>query len=161
MQSMRGVMLREARRRAGWSQARLAEAVGVDPATISRYERGEIPVPDDILAASGWALGALELLLVSGSGPFAFRPDDDLPEALDWVEEESAEAVDALRRLARAVRRHEAPDVADAEQVVDLIPAVMGALIALQRAGVDMVAAAKRHHAKVVQRYLRPEVAVA
>jgi transcriptional regulator with XRE-family HTH domain len=39
-----GEVLRRYRERLGMTQAELAEAVGADPQTISRYERGELPI---------------------------------------------------------------------------------------------------------------------
>lgn len=163
MQVSRGALLRICRRRVGWSQPRLAEAVGVDQSTISRYEREEIPVPDDVMLRAGLALGAVELLQVAGAGPFAVVFDDDVATALDWIEEESQEAIEALRRIARAVRRGESPKVEDAEQVVDLIPALSTVMGALHRAGVDLTAAVQRHQQKLQQRYggHKPAMAVA
>lgn len=49
--------IRDARRRAGLSQARLAELVGVDQSGISRIERGQRPVTVDMLKAIAAALG--------------------------------------------------------------------------------------------------------
>lgn len=37
--------LRTARRRAGWSQEQLAEGLGIDAVTVSRYETGKHPTP--------------------------------------------------------------------------------------------------------------------
>lgn len=37
--------LQRLRERLGWSQERLAEALGVHPMTVSRWERGALPVP--------------------------------------------------------------------------------------------------------------------
>lgn len=37
--------LRRLRKALGWSQARLAEALGVHPMTVSKWERGEQPIP--------------------------------------------------------------------------------------------------------------------
>lgn len=36
--------MRETRERLGWSQVELAEALGVDVGTVSRIERGDIPL---------------------------------------------------------------------------------------------------------------------
>lgn len=39
-----GLRLREVRERLGWTQERLAEQLGVQPETVSRYETGVIPL---------------------------------------------------------------------------------------------------------------------
>lgn len=49
--------LRQARRRAGWSQERLAEAAHIDPTTLSKYEKGRFPLPLAVLAQMANALG--------------------------------------------------------------------------------------------------------
>lgn len=43
---MSSVNVKAWRRRIGWSQARLAQALGVHPMTVSKWERGEVqPAP--------------------------------------------------------------------------------------------------------------------
>jgi transcriptional regulator with XRE-family HTH domain len=41
---MTPAQLKSLRAQLGWSQARLAERVGVDQATISRWEAGTVPI---------------------------------------------------------------------------------------------------------------------
>lgn len=38
--------LRAIRRRLGWTQAELAEAIGIASNTVARYERGELGIPE-------------------------------------------------------------------------------------------------------------------
>lgn len=45
---MKGRELRAIRKRLGWTQAELANAVGVAPNTIARWEREEIPIREPI-----------------------------------------------------------------------------------------------------------------
>ena len=49
--------LRQARSRAGWTQEKLAEGVGIEPATLSRYETAKLPVPLEVLSRVGAVLG--------------------------------------------------------------------------------------------------------
>lgn len=42
---MTATQLRHLRERRDWSQERLAEAIGVHPMTVSKWERGVQPVP--------------------------------------------------------------------------------------------------------------------
>lgn len=50
--------LQNARKRLGWSQERLAEALEVHPMTVSKWERGEQPIDKRTELAVRW----LELL---------------------------------------------------------------------------------------------------
>ena len=43
---MTGRQLQRIRERLGWSQARLAEALGVHPMTVSKWERGVQPISE-------------------------------------------------------------------------------------------------------------------
>ncbi len=45
----RSAQLRATREMAGFTQQTLADEVGVHVRTVSRWERGAIPVPDDVL----------------------------------------------------------------------------------------------------------------
>jgi transcriptional regulator with XRE-family HTH domain len=42
---MTATQLQRLRKRLGWSQERLAEALGVHPMTVSKWERGAQPIP--------------------------------------------------------------------------------------------------------------------
>lgn len=56
--------VRQARERAGWTQAQLAAAIGVESATLSRYEGGKFAVPIDVLWRMSTALGIRVSLLI-------------------------------------------------------------------------------------------------
>ena len=45
---MNGNRLRALRRRLTWTQAQLADAIGVAANTIARYERGERKIPEPV-----------------------------------------------------------------------------------------------------------------
>ena len=65
---MTGVELKSLRSRLGLTQAALAEAVGVVPNTLARWERGELGIPD-------WAAERLDAVPRSGSsGSAVMRP---------------------------------------------------------------------------------------
>lgn len=65
---MTNVELKSLRTRLGLTQAALAEAVGVVPNTLARWERGELRIP-------GWAVERLDAASMSGSsGNAVTRP---------------------------------------------------------------------------------------
>lgn len=68
--------LRQARTRAGWTQEKLAERVGIEPATLSRYETAKLPVPLEVLSKISGVLGAklATLLDVQRSLPARLSP---------------------------------------------------------------------------------------
>lgn len=66
-----GRRLRDARRRRGWSQLRLAAAAGVGHATVERCERGEATPRVENLAAIAKALEIQLAWLAYGEGPMA------------------------------------------------------------------------------------------
>lgn len=53
-----GEKIKQARVQAGESQEALARTLGVSVFTISRYERGAVPVSDERLTQIAYALGA-------------------------------------------------------------------------------------------------------
>jgi len=53
----RGKQIKAARTRAGISQEALAATMGVSVFTVSRYERGAVPVSDERLVQIAYALG--------------------------------------------------------------------------------------------------------
>ena len=53
--------VRRLRQKRGLLQCQLAAMVGIDQTTLSRYECGRYPIPDDMLAALSRALGSPEL----------------------------------------------------------------------------------------------------
>ena len=60
--------IREARKRAGLTQAALAERIGLDQSGVSRIERGERPVTVDVLVAIARALGVPPAALLEDVG---------------------------------------------------------------------------------------------
>lgn len=58
--------IREARRKAGISQVRLGELIGLDQSGVSRIERGERPVTVDLLRSIARALGMRPADLLDG-----------------------------------------------------------------------------------------------
>jgi transcriptional regulator with XRE-family HTH domain len=52
--------LRKLRERRGWTQAQLAEILGLDVNTVARQERGEVRITDQV-ARHLWLIDALEL----------------------------------------------------------------------------------------------------
>jgi len=63
--------LRDLRRKAGWTQEELADRIGIEPATLSRYENARVPLPIDVLARAAAALSVAPGAL--------FGSDKDLP----------------------------------------------------------------------------------
>jgi transcriptional regulator with XRE-family HTH domain len=51
--SMTGAELRTLRQRLQWTQARLAEALGVAPNTVARWERGELGISEPVARLIG------------------------------------------------------------------------------------------------------------
>lgn len=45
---MNGTLLRALRRKLNWTQAQLADALGVAANTVARYERGELKIPEPV-----------------------------------------------------------------------------------------------------------------
>ena len=56
----------EIRRKAGWTQERLADRIGIEPATLSRYETARRPIPLDVLGRAAAALGVGPAALFAG-----------------------------------------------------------------------------------------------
>lgn len=48
LSGMTGAELRTLRAMAGWSQAGLAERLGIHKNTVARYERGELVIPEPV-----------------------------------------------------------------------------------------------------------------
>jgi transcriptional regulator with XRE-family HTH domain len=68
--------LRDARVRSGWTQEQLAERIAIEPATLSRYERGGSSIPLDVLRRAAAALGTTvgRLIDVEGELPKRLAP---------------------------------------------------------------------------------------
>jgi len=45
---MKGEELKSIRKKLGWTQAKMAEAVGVDPNSVARWERNEVSIREPI-----------------------------------------------------------------------------------------------------------------
>ena len=66
--------MRQARERAGWTQAQLAAALEIEAATLSRYESGKFPAPTDLLWRMSCELGIRLSQLID--------VENELPKAL-------------------------------------------------------------------------------
>ena len=75
---MLGHELRDLRKAAGFKSNELAAMLDLDPSTLSRYERGRIPVPVPV------ALAARHLCQQQASSPAGERLIEALKEALEW-----------------------------------------------------------------------------
>lgn len=101
-----GRRVAEVRKDRGWTQATLAEAVGIEPITLSRQETGQRAMSLSTLSVLAGALevGLGDLLDVERSLP----PTDRLPgetEMLQLFRGLDAERRDLLLRLAKDVAK--------------------------------------------------------
>lgn len=98
--------MREARERAGWTQAQLAVAIGIEAATLSRYEAGKFPVPVDILWRVSTELGVAlsQLVDVQGELPKGFTSPAGRKKRVIRGAEEGA-LVDVWSKLSPRDRR--------------------------------------------------------
>ncbi len=71
-----GVLLRDARRRAGWSRAECAEALGASPDAFKAYEEGRAPVSLPELEVLGYLLNTPITHFVRRDSELKSRPDD-------------------------------------------------------------------------------------
>src|ERR1700680_3637427 len=62
--------LADTRRKAGWTQEQLADKIGIETATLSRYETARIPVPLRVLGRAAAAFGIAPSVLL-GKGRVA------------------------------------------------------------------------------------------
>ena len=69
-QNCEGVDIRDARKRAGFTQVQLSEATGIDQASISRMENGRQGISLAHLQRIAGALGVEPGVLVSGTGRY-------------------------------------------------------------------------------------------
>lgn len=123
---MYGDVLREARKRAGVTQADVARVAQVAPATVGYWEQtGNIPADRrPVLAAYLREPALLNLPGVMFDAP--------LSTALAWALEELPEAQAAAERLGHSVRRgHYRKE--DVDQLVDLINVITTVLAGLVR----------------------------
>lgn len=67
--------VRQARLARGWSQERLAEAMGVSVESVSRYECGKLALSLEMIALVSDRLGVPIEMLV-GEGPVGLSPDE-------------------------------------------------------------------------------------
>lgn len=63
--------IRELRKKAGLKQDQLAEKIGVDPATISRLEKGQVRITGEYLILLSDVLGCTPIELISDPGDVA------------------------------------------------------------------------------------------
>lgn len=82
-----GARLGEVRRRKQWTQERLAEAIGIQPVSLSRLETGDRALSLSTLAAAADALGVPFGELVDVDRPLPEPVEDPKGEALHriWV----------------------------------------------------------------------------
>lgn len=74
-----GERIRELRKQAGWSQAELAEKIGVDAGRVSRYEAGRITPSAEALVRLGEVLNvSIDHLLVDGVPRRALHSPEDV-----------------------------------------------------------------------------------
>lgn len=103
---MVGARLQQLRKRRGWTQEALAEAIDIQPVTLSRYETGDRPLSLTVLARASGALdvGLGDLLDVSRDAP---EPDSSIEELelLRLWHGLDAERQDLALRLLREVSR--------------------------------------------------------
>ncbi len=137
-------ILRERRRALGMSQQQLASHLHVDQSAVSRWERGQ-PVPRDVAARLAEVLQAPELLL-----PEPRFTSDGIEQALAWLREELAEAIEAAERLDMRWRHAASQDYADVVQLYDLYAALAAYLAAAARvAGVSLTRIQETYRKKV------------
>lgn len=99
-----GQRIRKARKDKGWKQKHLAEAVHVEPITVSRWERGQ-HTPD---------LDTLEVIAHETGQPLSFfldpppiQPSADLDARLAAIESELKALRQVLEGLGSQLQRHE------------------------------------------------------
>jgi transcriptional regulator with XRE-family HTH domain len=94
-----GARLAVARKARGWSQERLAEALSVQPETISRYETGAVPMSLAVLVRVTDALQvAVTTMLPEASGVAGH--DDELQRVWQLLDDEARQALLLLMRRA-------------------------------------------------------------
>jgi len=156
-----GALIRACRVRKGWSQQQLADATHTHRECISQIEHGRRQPPAGWLTLAARALDAPELLQAEASGPFeGIAFENHLEVAAAWYYEERQESETALERIREARRKDRQINVADVEQIIDLLTAVENLVLAIGRAGADLEAAHRAHRQKL-RRYLHNAVAVA
>lgn len=96
-----GVLIREARRRAGLSQAQLAERMGTSQSTVARWETGrQMPRFDTV----GRAVRACGFDLTVGITPADDQTETLLDDYLDMSVEQRVARLRATLRLERALQ---------------------------------------------------------
>jgi transcriptional regulator with XRE-family HTH domain len=79
-----GVLLRDARRRAGWTRAKCADALEVSPTTIDAYEEGRTPISLPQLEALGYILNTpIDHFWEGETEPEVARDSPDLQAMLE------------------------------------------------------------------------------
>lgn len=96
--------MRQVRDSSGWRQHQLAAAVGIEAATLSRYESGKVATPVDILwkIATVFDLPLAKFLDFEGELPKNFAPP---PRSKPIRTREEQELVEGWRRLSPRDRR--------------------------------------------------------
>jgi transcriptional regulator with XRE-family HTH domain len=93
------------RRRTGWTQEQLADRIGIEAATLSRYETARIPLPLAILGRAAAAFGVPAKAFL-GTARVHLPKATAAERALltDWSRLDSGNK-DLLRRICRQMRR--------------------------------------------------------
>lgn len=102
-----GVQLRKLRRERDWTQAELAEAVGIDKRNISRYESGHIePRKSTLLKfADALQVNVQELLGTAPAQDIEIEEDPELTRLLRDVSKLPDKDREALKRIISLVVR--------------------------------------------------------
>lgn len=95
-----GERVRAARLQRGWSQEQLAEALGVTPETVSRYETGSLPLSLSGLHRVADVLGVEAVALFGTSSRKSREPEQEMLSRWRLLDADGQRLVlDLLRRL--------------------------------------------------------------
>ena len=105
---MIGDRMKEARIKLGYSAEQVAEFLGTSPATVYRYENGDIsklpskfikPLADFLCVTPGWLMGW------SNDGPFESSPDPEISIVSGMMEsmskEQKQQVIDLIKILVK------------------------------------------------------------
>lgn len=155
-------LLRTARDRKGWTQARLGDIAGYSRETTQRLEAGA-PMPEDARVRLAEVLDAPELLIAPDSplNPAWLGRVGGPLEAIGWLREEMTEALAALERQEKSIRHRQTDPRLHEElagQVYDLVTAVGAYAVAVSH-GLDLsLARIHAAHRVKVKRHIRVDL---
>jgi transcriptional regulator with XRE-family HTH domain len=102
---MLGGRIRKLREDRGWTQEELAQAIAIEPATLSRYENAKKTFPLDVLRRIATSLRVpLNHLIADGAGSGALKLAD-APNYDRHGDPRHAEVLDAWRKLPAGRRK--------------------------------------------------------